>query len=123
MLGVINTQLECLGLTYEFRRMTKDPITYPYWVGEYSEPESMTEDGLEEPTFILTGFARDSFEQLEKEKNIIKNHFKHGVSVITDDGAAVVIFYGGSIPIPLEQDDMNLKKIQVNLSLKIWKGN
>jgi len=118
---VINTQLEGLGLNYEFQRMTKTPITYPYWVGDYTEPESMTEDGLEEPTFMLTGFARGTFEQLEKEKNIIKDHFKHGVTVITGSGAAVVIFYAGCLPVPQESDD--LKKIQVNLQLKIWKGN
>lgn len=121
MLGVMNKQLEGLGLNYEFQRMTKNPVTYPYWVGDYTEPESMTEDGLEEPTFMLTGFARGTFAQLEDEKNKIKDHFKHGISVITESGAAVVIFYAGCIPIPQESDD--LKKIQVNLQLKIWKGN
>lgn len=121
MLKTINTQLEGLGLNYEFQRMTKNPVTYPYWVGDYTEPEGLTEAGLETPTFLLTGFARGTFEQLENDKNKIKDHFKHGVSVITESGDAVVIYYAGCIPIPLEDDD--LKKIQVNLSIKIWKGN
>lgn len=120
MLAVINNELEKIGLNYEFGRMTKTPIKYPYWVGDYTEPEGMTEDGLEEPTFILTGFSRGRFIELEQQKNIIKDHFKHGVSVITETGAAVVIFYAGSFNIPLDEDD--LKKCQVNLSIKTWKG-
>ena len=121
ILAVINNQLEYLGLNYEFGRMTKTPPIYPYWVGEYSEPESISEDGKEEPTIILTGFSRDKFAKLEHQKSILKDHFKHGISVITESGSSVVIFYGGSILIPLEDD--NLKKCQVNLSIKYWKGN
>lgn len=121
VLAVINDQLESLGLNYEFEEMSESPPKYPYWVGEYSEPEGITEDGKEEPTIILTGFSRGKFAELEHQKSIIKDHFRHGVSVITESGAAVVIFYGGSFPIPLEDDD--LKKHQVNLSIKTWKGN
>lgn len=120
MLKALNTELEKLGLNYEFGKMTKAPVTYPYWVGDYTEPESLTEDGVEEPTVILTGFTRGSFLELETQKNMIKDHFKHGVTVITDTGAAVVFFYAGSLNVPLEEDD--LKKCQVNLSTKIWKG-
>lgn len=121
VLAVVNKQLESLGLNYEFGRMSESPPKYPYWVGEYSEPEGLTEDGKDEPTVILTGFSRGKHIDLEKQKSIIKDHFRHGVSVITDTGSAVVIFYGGSLPIPLEDDD--LKKCQVNLSIKTWKGN
>lgn len=120
VLAVINQQLETLGLNYEFGRMSESPPKYPYWVGDYSEPEGLTEDGKDEPTVILTGFSRGKHIDLENQKSIIKDHFRHGVSVITDAGSAVVIFYGGSLPIPIEGD---LKKCQVNLSIKIWKGN
>lgn len=118
--AVVNDQLQSLGLNYEFGSMTESPPKYPYWVGEYSEPEGITEDGKEEPTFILTGFSRGKHITLEQQKSIIKDHFRHGVSVIADTGTVVVIFYGGSLPIPLEDGD--LKKCQVNLSIKTWKG-
>lgn len=121
VLAVVNDQLEQIGINYEFGRMSKSPPDYPYWVGDYTEPEGMTEDGKEAPTVILTGFSRGKHIELENQKSIIKDHFRHGVSVITETGAAVVIFYGGSVPIPLEDDD--LKKVQVNLSIKTWKGN
>lgn len=121
VLAVVNEQLESLGLNYEYGTMTASPPTYPYWVGEYSsEPEGLTEDGKEEPTVILTGFSRGKNIDLENQKTLIKDHFRHGVSVITESGSAVVIYYGGSLPIPLEDND--LKKCQVNLSIKTWKG-
>lgn len=120
VLAVVNEQLESLGLNYEFMKMTASPPTYPYWVGEYSEPEGLTEDGKEEPTVILTGFSRGKNIDIENQKTLIKDHFRHGVSVITESGSAVVIYYGGSLPMPLEDDD--LKKCQVNLSIKTWKG-
>lgn len=121
ILAVINDQMEGLGLNYEFGKMTKSPPEYPYWVGDYTEPESITEDGKEEPTILLTGFARGKFLELETQKATIKEHFRHGVSVITEKGSAVVVFYGSSLNIPQEDDD--LKRCQVNLQIKSWKGN
>lgn len=120
ILNIINTQLtEELGLNYEFGQMTKSPPTYPYWVGESSESAPMTEDGLEEPTIILTGYSRNSFLELETQKEALKNRFKYGVSVITESGAAVVIFYDGALNVP--SDEADLKKYQVNLKIKLWK--
>lgn len=121
VLKTINSQLESLGLNYEFGQMSKSPPTYPYWVGDYTEPESDTEDGLETPTIILTGFMRGSRLDLETDKSKIKDHFKHGVSVITESGAAVAVFYAGGFGIPT--GELELKKIQVNLQIKLWKGN
>ena len=120
VLQILNQQMESLSLTYEFGQMTKSPPTYPYWVGDYSSSEPMTEDGLEPITIMLTGFARGNFIELETQKKIIKDHFKHGVSVITDSGDAVVIFYGGGFNVP--SGELDLKKCQVNLSIKNWKG-
>ncbi len=119
VLNIINQQLTELGLNYEFGQMTKSPPTYPYWVGESSESASMTEDGLEEPTIILTGFSRNSFLELETQKEALKDRFKYGVSVMTESGAAVVIFYDGALNVP--SDEADLKKCQVNLKIKLWK--
>ncbi len=109
-----------LGLNYEFGRMSKSPPPYPYWVGEYTEAEPVTEDGKETATFILTGFVRGKYIDLEKQKLLIKSHFKHGVTKVTDNGAAVAVFYAGGYNIPTE--DIDLKKCQINLSIKQWKG-
>ena len=93
MLKVLKDHMvQHLGLNYEFGRMSKSPPKYPYWVGDYSEPEPVNEDGLIEPTVTLTGFARGRFADLEEEKQKIKDYFKDGVSVITEAGSAVVRF-------------------------------
>jgi len=120
MLTVINSLMESLGLNYEFERMTQSPPKYPYWVGDYTEGEPVTEDGEEPFTFFLTGFARgNSVSSLKKERTKIKEHFKHGISVM-ESGAAVSISFGGSFSTPLEEND--LKKCQVTLQIKVWKG-
>lgn len=119
VLAVVQDQMETLGLNYEYGQMTKSPPVYPYWVGEYTEPENMTEDGKCEPTVILTGFSRGSHIELERQKAVIKDHFLHGISEMKN-GSSVTVFYGGSLMIPVEDDD--LKKCQANLSIKTWKG-
>lgn len=120
VLTVINSKMNELGLNYEFDRMTQSPPKYPYWVGDYTEPEPLTEDGEEQISFLLTGFARNNIDLFETQKQLIKDHFKHGVSVMTESGAAVVIFFGGLIPLPLEEND--LRKCQITLQIKLWKG-
>lgn len=119
VLNEISKQLLTLKLTYEFGQMSKSPPIYPYWVGEYTADPTDTEDGLETSTITLTGFVRDKFLELEKQKDKIKDHFKNGVSVITKSGSAVVIFYAGSLTVPT--DDSNLKRCQINLQIKKWK--
>lgn len=115
----VNEQLSELGLNYEFGKIKESPPTYPYWVGDCSDSQSDTEDGKEEITVILSGFARGDFIPLENQKQIIKDYYKHGVYVTTASGATMVIFYGGSFTVPQEETD--LKKCQVNLLVKLWK--
>lgn len=119
ILSVINTEMEKLSLNYEFGRMSKSPPDYPYWVGDYTESEPLTEDGMETATILLTGFSRGKYSELERQKNIIKGYFKHE-KVITLDGVAVVFYFSGSFNIPIEDND--LKKCQINISVKMWKG-
>lgn len=117
---IIKTSLASLGINYEFATWTK-ALVYPYFVGEYQETEPMTEDGLQESTFILTGFTRGKWLELEEAKETIENYFNatSGRVVITESGSAVAIFYASSLIIPTE--DAELKKIQINLNIKEWK--
>ena len=117
---IIKTSLASLGINYEFATWTKEPV-YPYFVGEYQETEPMTEDGLQESTFILTGFTRGKWLELEEAKETIENYFNatSGNVVIAESGSAVAIFYASSLIIPTE--DAELKKIQINLNIKEWK--
>ena len=108
-------------IPYEFMQWT-GKVKYPYWVGEYTEVIPVQEDGLQESTFILTGTTKGSWLELEKAKDKIQNKFPsidgHGTTL--DDGSGVVIFFSNSFPVPTGQDD--LKRMQINLSIKQWKG-
>ena len=118
--AMINTSMTELGLNYAFMRWEGD-IVYPYFVGEYQEVPSMREDGFEESVFILSGWTRGSWAELETAKEKIEKYFNRvsGKTVITDNGSAVAIFYENSMVVPT--GDMELKKIEIRLSVKEWK--
>ncbi|WP_425756249.1 hypothetical protein ACPW7J_02225 [Ihubacter sp. rT4E-8] len=119
MLETLNKDMEALGINYAFMEWCANPV-YPYFVGEYAEDDPLTEDGAMESTFILTGFTRRSWGDLENVKNEILSYYgTTGKTVITDEGSAVAIFYAGSQPVPT--GDAELKKIQINLKVKEWK--
>lgn len=121
VLKLVSDAMESLGIEYAFGVYEGNPIVYPYFVGEYTETEASTEDGLQETTFMLTGFSRDTWLTLEEAKEKIENHFNQvgGMAVITDNGSGVAIFYANSLIVPT--GDAELKSIQVNLSIKEWK--
>ena len=126
VLKIISNAMTSLGLEYGFAEYAgnKDgKIVYPYFVGEYQETEPMTEDGLQETTFLLTGFSRGSWLDLEEAKEKIERHFNKvsGKVGITSSGSAVAIFYAHSLIVPT--GDAELKSIQINLSIKEWSVN
>lgn len=125
ILKVIDNAMNDLGINYEFGEWTGE-IVYPYFVGEYQEIEPVNEDGMQETTFMLTGFARDvegtmnAYVALENTKDKISSYFNKvgGRTVIADNGSAVAVFYSNSLVIPT--GDAELKKIQINLDVKEW---
>ena len=121
VLKIISDAMTSLGLEYGFGEYSANPVVYPYFVGEYTEVESVTEDGLQETTFLLTGFSRGSWLELEIAKEKIERYFNQvsGMTVITDNGSGVAIFYANSLIVPT--GDAELKRIQINLSVKEWK--
>ena len=121
-LKIIKDAMTDLGLNYSFMEWNGEPV-YPYFVGEYQETPSLNEDGLQETTFLLTGFSRESWLALEDAKEKISSHFNQvgGKTVIADNGSAVAVFYSNSLVIPT--GDAELKKIQINLLVKEWKVN
>lgn len=122
VLNFVNTELDAIGIPYEFLEWTQT-VSYPYFVGEYSEFEPTLENNEEEKTFILTGFCRGngSRMKLERMRALIEKHFDpvNGRIATLDSGSVVAVFYGNSIYVPTGEDE--LYKIQINLSLKLWK--
>lgn len=120
VLEVITNELDSIGVPYEFMEWT-DAVQYPYFVGEYSEVPQTSEDGYKESNMILTGTTNGLWLDLERIRAKIERHFPpiYGLRKSTDTGT-VVIFYGNSFPVPT--GEANLKRIQINLEIKEWKG-
>lgn len=123
ILKVVSDAMTALNLEYGFGVYSGDPVVYPYFVGEYTEEEPMNEDGLQETTFLLNGFSRDSWLTLENAKERIENYFHKvsGKTVMADDGSAVAVFYANALIVPT--GDAELKRIQINLHCKEWSVN
>ena len=120
-LKAVSQGMASIGLNYELQQWTAEPA-YPYFVGEYQEVVSFTEDGLQETSFILTGFTRGKYLDLETAKEKIEKKFHpiDGYRAITDTGSAIAIFYASSLA-NIPTGDAELKKIQINLTIKEWK--
>lgn len=119
VLGIISNELNSIGVPYEFMRWTGE-VQYPYFIGEYSEVPTVTEDGYKETTILLTGTTKGSWLELEQFRSKIEKHFHPicGLRCSTDDGV-VAIHYDNSIPVPT--GDADLKRIQINLQVKEWR--
>ena len=119
-LGIANEELNKIGVPYKFMRWTSSP-SGRYWVGEYTETATHSEDGYEEGTLILTGTTKGTWLELMQDRETIKSHFSSisGFGKNTDAGT-VAIFYEHSFPVPTGEAD--LKRMQVNLQIKAWKG-
>lgn len=119
-LGIANEKLHKIGVPYEFMRWTSS-VEDRYWVGEYTETPSNTEDGYEEGTLILTGTTKDYWAVLMQDRANIKDQFPSasGLRVPTANGV-VVFFYDNSFPVDTGEAD--LKRIQINIHIKMWKG-
>lgn len=120
-LKFINEQLAVIAVNYEFGEWTS-PVTYPYWVGEITEEPTTTEDGSEQSTLILNGFHRGSYIDLELAKEKIKKRFPtiHGLRAKTDIGS-IAVFFDGAFYVPTGEAD--LKRMQINIKIKEWKGD
>ena len=119
-LKIIKEAMAALGLEYGFARYAKRPVVYPYWVGEYQETAPDSESGHSTSSFLLTGFHRGTWDDLETQKERIANYFNKvsGKTVMAEDGSAVAIFYANSLILPTM--DAELKRIQINLDVHEW---
>ncbi len=116
-LKFVSDTLDSLGINYQFGEWSTNPVPNPYFVGEYTEPESLTreEDGFQETSFILTGTGT-SWLKLEEAKATIEDNISK--TAILPNGNGIAVFYAGSLTVPT--GDAELKRIQINLTIKEW---
>ena len=117
ILAYINKSLKTAGINYELYEWKKK-VVYPYWVGDYSETPSGNEDGGRVATFTLDGFTRGQYLELERDRQKIEEVFTHNTSIL-DDLSGVDVSYSGSFIVPT--GDAELKRIQINLTIKQWR--
>lgn len=117
-LSYINTLLKESGLHYSFVRWNGE-LVFPYWIGEYSEVDSIYEDGMVETDFILTGTTEESWFTLQQEKEKIEKLFRDRTTIL-ESGIGLSISFERSLIVPTESD--TLKRIQINLSVKEWRN-
>lgn len=119
-LKFISDTLDSLNIDYQFGEWTLNPVPDPYFVGEYTESESMTkeEDGYQEISFLLTGTGT-KWLTLEQAKAKIESNISK--TAILSNGNGIAVFYGGALIIPTGDD--RLKRIQINLTIKEWSVN
>ena len=120
VLKLISDAMESLGIAYGFMEYNGNPLVYPYFVGEYSEVPTLSEDGQKETTFLLTGFSRGSWLDLENTREKIENYYGiTGRTAILNNSTGVAVLYDNALVVPT--DDADLKRIQINLTIKEWR--
>lgn len=112
----MNSELEKIGLNYQFDEWKSGSIPNTYWVGEYNEAGE-ADDGSDETTFILTGTTTQSRLILEVQKDMIKKHFDK-LTAILDSGSGVAVDYSNAFPVPTGAED--IRRIQINMTIKEW---
>lgn len=115
-LNYIATNLSNI-VNYELGLWTQK-LLFPYWVGEYQEVNYSHEQGYHEYSFVLTGTTKGTWKQLEEDREKIRNLFTHHATLI-EEGHSIAIFYINSLMIPSE--DEQIKRMQINLTIKEWR--
>lgn len=127
ILKLIADEMKSIGINYHFQVNKKSPPTYPYFVGELLPVDPTTEDGMKEFTLVLDGFNRKTAAnegtlfQLLEEAEKIEEHFPQveGLTAIVKN-QAIAVFYTRCQPV--DSGDEQMERVQVNLSIKTWKG-
>jgi len=107
------------GLQYQFCEWQGE-LKDPYFVGEYNETETLTraENGRQDATFLLTGYA-SSWAALEQARKSLCN--KLDISTILPNGNGIAVCYSNALPVPT--GNPKLKRIQINLNIIEWMVN
>lgn len=116
-LNFISDLMVSLDVPYNFMEW-KGEVPKTYFVGEYQETPTLTkeENGYHETAFILTGTTRDLWLSLEQTKTKIEEALPRQAIV---EGSAVAVFFENAFPV--RTGDPELKRIQINLTIKEWR--
>lgn len=117
ILDFINTKLNEANISYEFGEWTST-VTYPYFVGTFSETENRYEDGYTTGTFTLDGWSRGTKIELLKAADTIKRLFADAREIAKS--SAFHVHFGNILFIPTGEAD--LFRVSIILYTQEWKG-
>lgn len=120
-LGFLNECLTNLEIPYEFMEWTSVPVPDTYWVGQYSEIQSVDEGGQIESDFILMGTTKKKYIELETVKEQIRQEFPdYGLTDILSNGWGIAVMFDTAYPVPSVEEGIH--RMQITLKVKEWKG-
>lgn len=121
ILNLIKEKMKEIGLDYHFQENRNSKIIYPYFVGELVPIEGQAEDGMQEYSFILSGFDRtESYMRLFECAGKVEQEFPMTGYAILNGNQCIAIW--ANKPKVIQTGNAELKKIEQNLMVKTWKG-
>ena len=116
ILSFISDKLTGAGIPYEYEEWTQ-AVTYPYFVGSYTETDYRYEDDCTTGTFTIDGWARESKLSLIEVVDTLKEMFGDLQEVVNDE-VTFFIRYGGSQTVPSGEE--GLFHVTVTLYASSW---
>ena len=116
LLTVFKSALNGLGITSAYRRYSGDK--YPYLTYEYFVTNVSNEDGSTDGELLCEVWTRGTYAELDAIDEKLKEYFKK-LFVNVDNG---VIYFDYATSTPEDEEDGELKKLQITITTKIWKG-
>ena len=118
VLKALKNEFKALDIPYSYDDWETD-VVLPYFVGELSEVTTNNEDGKREFSFTLTGEDMDSYTNLYRVVEILKNTYKQSKKIKLDDGLMVMI-YNRTFNVPVEAE--RVKRTQTEFTIYLWES-
>lgn len=116
VLEFIKEQMADLNIPYHFWEWSGD-VPQTYFVGEFTEASSYSEDGLIEGELTLSGFTRGTYADLDAMRDKIYTRFRNGERLYRN-GKGVVVEYSHAMTVPTDLE--GVKRIDIYLSTFEW---
>lgn len=116
ILEFIKDQMDDLNVPYSFWEWHGDPPE-TYFVGEFSETSSLSEDGHLEGEFSLSGFTRGTYASLDAYRQLIYKRFRNGEKRCGAGGSCAV-YYDHSMLVPTGVE--GVKRMDIYLTTREW---
>ena len=118
VLKALKNEFKALDVPYSYDDWETD-VVLPYFVGDLSEVTTNNEDGKREFSFTLTGEDMDSYTNLYRVVEILKNTYKQSKKIKLDDGLMVMI-YNRTFNVPVEAE--RVKRTQTEITIYLWES-